>query len=669
MKMSWTQRFVVVAGLALAGATLFLYSGCGQQRTQEHAGMPDLISREILFGNPDKVSPKLSPDGKYMAYLKPVNDVLNVWVRTVGKQDDKVITHDTDRGIRWYFWAYDNDHIVYGQDKAGDENWRLYAVHRSGKGEERDLTPVEGIQARVVDLHPDHPNTILVALNDQNPQLHNVYKVDLKTGKRTLHEKNPGNIVGWMTDNDFKLRGGIAITPEGGLDIMIRKTEKSSWKKFIGWGPEESNTEPAGFTPDNQGLYLVDGRTANAAELVEIRLSDGKITRVAGDPRYDVSRLAVEPRTNKIQAVGFMRERLEWKVVDPSVEEDFKYLKTAHEGDFFIVNRDLADKNWLVAYVTDNGPMYYYAYSRGKKKSTFMFTHRPELEGLPLARMKPVAFTSRDGLRIEGYLTLPVGVEPKNLPLVLNVHGGPWYRDTWGYNPEAQWLANRGYACLQVNFRGSTGYGKEFVNAADREWGGKMHDDLIDGVRWAIENGYANPKRVAIYGGSYGGYSALVGATFTPDVFCCAVDIVGVVNLVTWMENVPPYWIPILPLVYHRVGNPEKDRDFLMSRSPITKVDNIRIPMLIAQGANDVRVPLNEAEQIVAALEEKGIDYGYFLFEDEGHGFAKPENRLLFYAAAEEFLAKYLRGRLEGEKMGVIGARKRVRDGEYVTGE
>jgi len=661
MKGSWIGWLTVGLVLSVVGGVSLLM-GCGGEKAQ----VPELISREVLFGNPTMVSPKLSPDGKYMAYLKPVNDVLNVWVRTVGQQDDRAITTDTDRGIRWYFWAYDNEHVVYGQDKAGDENWRLYAVHRTGEGEERDLTPVEGVQAQVIDLHPDHPNTILVALNDRNPQLHDVYSVDLRTGKRKRVEENPGNIVGWMTDNDFKLRGAIAITPMGGLDILIRKTEKGSWKKFVGWGPEDSNTEPIGFTPDNQGLYLVDGRTANAAELVEIRLSDGKVTRVIGDPTYDVSHVTSHPKTHKIEAVGFQRARLEWEVVDPAVTADFAYLKTVRDGDFYIVNRDLADSHWLVAYVTDDGPVYYYAYDRGQKISTFMFTHRPELEGLPLVKMKPVRFTSRDGLTIEGYLTLPAGVAPTGLPLVLNVHGGPWYRDTWGYNPEAQWLANRGYACLQVNFRGSTGYGKSFVNAADREWGGKMHDDLIDGVKWAIEEGYADPERVAIYGGSYGGYAALVGATFTPDVFACAVDIVGPSNLITWMENIPPYWIPILPLVYHRVGNPEEEADFLMSRSPITKVDQIKIPMLIAQGANDPRVPMNESEQIVGAMKEKKIDYGYFIFEDEGHGFAKPENRLLFYAAAEEFLAEYLGGRCMGTKISVVGSERRVRDGEFV---
>lgn len=655
----------VVCGLGIVGLVLgsLVHSGCGGEKAQ----VPELIPREILFGNPTRVTPKLSPDGKYMAYLAPVDDVLNVWVRTVGREDDKPITNDTDRGIRWYFWAYDNEHVIYGQDKAGDENWRLYAVPRTGEGEAKDLTPVEGIQARVVDVHPDHPHEVLVALNDRNPQLHDVYRVDLKTGKRTLVEKNPGNFLGWVTDNDFRLRGALAITPAAGFDVMFRKTEKSPWEKFIGWGPEDSNTGPVGFTPDNKGLYLIDGRTANAAELVEIRFSDGEITRIAGDPMYDVSRVTAHPRTHKIEAVGVAKARLEWEVVDPAVADDFAYLKTVREGDFYVVNRDLADENWLVAYVTDDGPVYYYAYDRAGKQCTFMFTHRPELEGLPLVKIQPIRFTARDGLEIEGYLTLPAGVQPKNLPMVLNVHGGPWARDMWGFNPESQWLGNRGYASLQVNFRGSTGYGKDFVNAADREWGGKMHDDLIDAVNWAIGEGYADPKRIAIYGGSYGGYAALVGATFTPDVFCCAVDIVGPSNLVTWMENVPPYWIPILPLVYHRVGNPEEDQDFLTSRSPITRVDQINIPMLIAQGANDPRVPMNESEQVVTAMEEKGIEYGYMVFEDEGHGFAKPENRLLFYAAAEEFLAKYLGGRFLGEPMNVVGSVFHVSDGEIVS--
>ena len=302
---------------------------------------------------------------------------------------------------------------------------------------------------------------------------------------------------------------------------------------------------------------------------------------------------------------------------------------------------------WVIGFTADDGPVKYYMFDRNTKEAKFLFVHKPDLNDYPLAKMEPISFTSRDGLTIHGYVTFPPGKERTNLPMVLNVHGGPWYRDTWGYNREAQWLANRGYVCLQVNFRGSTGYGKDFLNAGDREWGGKMHDDLIDAVNWAVDEGYADPAKIAIYGGSYGGYAALVGATFTPDVFCCAVDIVGVSNLITFIETIPPYWSSFLEVLYKRVGHPDEDAEFLMSRSPLTKVDAIKIPMLIAQGANDPRVNQAESEQIVEAMKAKGIEYEYMLFEDEGHGFAKPENRLEFYAAAEKFLAKHLGGRFE----------------------
>jgi dipeptidyl aminopeptidase/acylaminoacyl peptidase len=334
-------------------------------------------------------------------------------------------------------------------------------------------------------------------------------------------------------------------------------------------------------------------------------------------------------------------------ILDETIRDDFNTIRALDDGDVFATSRDNADRNWIIGFTKDDGPIPYYAYNRDTKKATFLFFHRPEMKNYTLADMEPISFTARDGLTVHGYITYPPGVPREDLPVVLNVHGGPYYRDQWGYNPEAQWLANRGYACLQINFRGSTGYGKKHLNAGDKEWGGKMHNDLIDAVEWAVDQGIADPENVAIYGGSYGGYAALVGATFTPDVFCCAVDAMGPSNLITFLTTIPPYWKPLIDLMYTRVGNPETEEEFLKSRSPLFKVDRIQIPMLIAQGANDVRVKQAESEQVVEAMKEKGIDYEYMLFEDEGHGFVKSENRLKFYAAVEKFLAKHMGGRYE----------------------
>jgi dipeptidyl aminopeptidase/acylaminoacyl peptidase len=347
--------------------------------------------------------------------------------------------------------------------------------------------------------------------------------------------------------------------------------------------------------------------------------------------------------------VAFTRARREWELLDHALAPDLTAIRELDSGDFDLHSRSHDDGTWIIEFIDDNAPVSYWAYDRNTRTGRLLFHTRPALTRYTLAEMRPIQFAARDGLTVHGYLTAPVHVDGQTLPLVLNVHGGPWHRDVWGYDPESQWFANRGYACLQVNFRGSTGYGKRFLNAGNREWGGAMHDDLIDAVEWVVDQGVADPKRIAIYGGSYGGYAALAGATFTPDVFCCAVDIVGPSNLITFIETIPPYWSSYLAMLHDRVGNPETEADALIARSPLTHVDRIKIPMLIAQGANDPRVKQSESEQIVAIMEEKGIDHEYMLFPDEGHGFAKPENRLRFYAAAEKFLAKHLGGRFEGE--------------------
>jgi len=386
---------------------------------------------------------------------------------------------------------------------------------------------------------------------------------------------------------------------------------------------------------------------ANAARLLEVDLASGKSNVIAEDKQYDVAWVVTHPKTHKLEAVMFIRQRTEWTVIDKSLQADFDALRKVHDGDFYIDSRDLADNTWIVSYAVDNAPVLSYAYDRASKKATFLFSDRPALEKYKLANMQPISLQARDEMAIYGYLTLPVGLEPRNLPMVLNVHGGPWLRDMWGLENEVQWLANRGYAVLQINFRGSWGYGKAYLNAGDREWAGKMHDDLIDGKNWAVKQGYADPKQVCIMGLSYGGYATLVGLTFTPDDFVCGVDRFGISNLVTWLSTIPTYWEPVKALHKKRVGDVETEQEFLKSRSPLFKADQIKAPLLIGHGANDPFVKQAESDQIVEAMRKNGKPVEYIVFPDEGHGFARPENQLIFYAAAEPFLAKYLGGRAE----------------------
>ncbi|HEY2957191.1 MAG TPA: S9 family peptidase [Actinomycetota bacterium] len=610
-----------------------------------------LIPREVLFGNPEKASPAISPDGTRIAWLAPVEGVLNVWVGHVGADDAAPVTKDTDRGIRDYRWAHDDRHLLYVQDRGGDENWHLYAVDLDS-GETSDLTPFDGVQAQLVATDKRFPDRVLVGLNKDNPQLHDVYQADLASGRLELLASNPG-FVGWVADADLRVRCGVAATPDGGLVVMVRDHGEGEWRQALLVGQEDAlTTSPVAFSRDGGSLLLVSSEEANAARLVRLDLAGGNRKVLYEDPRYDVQEVVLHPDTREPELVSVQRERAELEALDPALTEELAAIRAVHPGDPAFLGRDHANRTWLLAFTADDGPISYYAWDRAARQATFLFVHRPQLERYQLARMEPFTYTARDGLEVHGYLTFPPGAARDGLPTVLNVHGGPWWRNAWGFDPEAQWLANRGYLCVQVNFRGSTGYGKAFVNAGDRQWGAAMHDDLVDAVRFVVERGWADPLRVAIYGGSYGGYAALVGATFTPEVFRCAVDVVGPSNLNTLIESIPPYWKPMVSLFHTRVGNPETEADFLWSRSPLSRVEQIRIPVLIVQGANDPRVKQAESEQIVAAMRDKGIAYEYLLFEDEGHGFAKPGNRLRFYAKAERFLAEHLGGRHEPEAEG-----------------
>jgi len=610
-----------------------------------------LVPRQVLFGNPERVSPRISPDGRRMAWIAPDAGVLNVWVGAVGAALDEahVVTADRDRGIRSFFWAHDNRHLLFIQDVGGDEDWRLFDVDLE-TGAIRDLTPFEGVQARVEEADKRFPDTILVGLNRDNPQLHDVYRLDLPSGKLEKIVENPG-FVGFLADADFDVRAGLAPLPDGGMVLMVRDTADDEWRELLHYGQDDAlTTSPLAFTLDGTALWVISSVGANAGRLVRLDIATGRSEVIAEDPQYDVAGVHLHPDTREPQVVTYVKERADYQVLDPSIAEELAALRAVDPGDLSLVGHDDADRTFLAAYTNDDGPVRYYAYDRPSAQSTFLFEHQPALAGYQLAKMEPFSFTSRDGLTINGYLSFPPGEGREGLPAVLNVHGGPWARDTWGYDPQAQWLANRGYLCIQVNFRGSTGYGKDFVNAGDREWGAKMHDDLLDAVDWVVAQGHADPAKVAIYGGSYGGYAALVGAAFTPDVFACAVDIVGPSNLKTLIESIPAYWAPMIAQFHTRVGNPDTEEDFMWARSPLSRAADIRIPLLIAQGANDPRVKQAEAEQIVAALTEKGIDQ--LLFPDEGHGFAKPENRLKFFAAAERFLAKRLGGRFEEDPEG-----------------
>jgi dipeptidyl aminopeptidase/acylaminoacyl peptidase len=678
------SKALVTFSLILVGLAWVLdEAGAGQAGPSPALPSTPLIPREVLFGNPDRAALRVSPDGKHLSFLAPVNGVLNVWVAPV---DDiggaKPVTKDTGRGIHTYFWAYTSRHLLYLQDQGGDENWKVFLVDLAG-GQTKDLTPFESIpgpdgkprilpsgkpmrpKARIEQVSPRFPDTILVGLNTRDPRYHDLYRVDIQTGALILLQQNPG-FDGFITDDDYRVRFATRTTSDGGLELLrpvppgagtATVPDQSGWESFQTIAMEDAmTTHPIGFDKSGQVLYMTDSRGRNTAALTTVDLRSGKLTVLAENPRADVSGVLEHPTEHTIQAVASNYTRPEWKILDASIQGDLVYLRSAMQGDILVTSRTLDDRLWTVAALVDDGPARFYLYDRPAKQAKLLFTNRKALEGLPLAKMHPEVIKSRDGLDLVSYLTLPLGSDSMRsgrpnqpLPMVLVVHGGPWARDTWGLNGEDQWLANRGYAVLSANFRGSTGFGKQFLNAGNREWAGKMHDDLIDAVQWAVKEGIADKGRVAILGGSYGGYAALVGLTFTPEVFACGVDIVGPSNLVTLLNTIPPYWEPGIAMFTTRVGDhrTEEGRRFLESRSPLTFVDRIRRPLLIGQGANDPRVKQSEADQIVAAMQRRGIPVTYVLYPDEGHGFARPENRLSFNAVVEAFLSRHLGGRFE----------------------
>ncbi len=614
-----------------------------------------LIPREVLFGNPERAAVRLSPDGTHLAWLAPKDGVLNVYVAPRGDLGAaKAVTDDKKRGIRIYQWAYDGKHVLYMQDIGGDENYHVYRVGTDGSNP-TDLTPYAGARAQIIGLSPDKPGQALISHNNRNKQLFDVYLADLASGELTLVAQNDAGYAGYVGDSQLAPRYAQRFMPDGGIAYYPVSEGKVAEEPYLVVPQADTMTTAiAGFDQSGKVLYLLDSRERDTGAFYTVNLETGERTLVGEDPRADVEDIIAHPVTRQIQGWASNYERQEWRFTDPAVKADYETLAGVERGEIQITSRTLDDKTWTVAFTADNGPVKYYLYDREQKKATFLFDNRPDLAEQPLARMYPTVIDARDGLKLVSYYTLPRALDDGGkakapAPMVLMVHGGPWARDSWGYDPYHQWLANRGYAVLSVNFRGSTGFGKGFVNAGDREWAGKMHDDLLDAVKWAVDQKLTTPEQVAIMGGSYGGYATLVGLTFTPDAFACGVDIVGPSNIGTLLSTIPPYWAPMIELFKKRVGDNSTDegKAFLESRSPLSKVDAIKKPLLIGQGANDPRVKQSESDQIVTAMEQKKIPVTYVLFPDEGHGFARPENRLAFNAVTEAFLKECLGGRAE----------------------
>ncbi len=634
-------------------ATLMIGGGFGSA-----AGASDarLIPRSALFGNPVRTQARLSPDGRHISFLAPRDGVLNVWVAPFGRLDEaRPVTDDRMRGIRQHFWAPGGTHILYLQDEGGDENWRVHSVDIQS-GRQVDLTPLKGVQAQIVGLSHERPGVALIGLNDRKPEWHDLYEIDIATGERELVERNDEEFAGYLEDLQLVPRVALKTLPDGGGELF-RRTASGGWESFLRYEQADSlTTQPIVIEGNGRTALMLSAVGRDKAALVRIDLSTGHQSVVAASDKADIAGVWLEPRTRTPQAYAIDYLTTELHPLTPAAAKDIERLREALGPQFQVVSRTLDDRTWIVVVDDPVDVLSTYVYERDTGRTTKLFDQRPELSGAPLQPMWPVEIRSRDGLTLVAYLTLPPGSDKNGdgrpespVPMVLNVHGGPWARDSYGFDPEHQWLANRGYAVLSVNYRGSTGFGKAFVNAGDLEWGRRMHDDLIDAVEWAVREKIALPDKIAIYGGSYGGYATLVGLTFTPDRFACGVDIVGPSNLVTLLESIPPYWKSFFEDMARRVGDPRtpEGRKLLTERSPLTYVDRISRPLLIAQGANDPRVKQAESDQIVAAMKAKNLAVTYVLYPDEGHGFARPQNRLSFYAIAEGFLAQCLGGRYE----------------------
>ena len=604
--------------------------------------MPRQIPVREFFRNPEKASFDLSPSGEYLSFLAPHQDRMNLHVQRIGSDEVKRITNVTERDIAGYYWA-DDEQLVYLQDNGGDENFYLTVVTREGQND-RPLTKFDGVKTQLIDDLEDIPDQAIVGLNQRNPEVFDAYRLNIRTGALDLIAENPGNIVGWITDHAGALR--MAATTDGvNTTLLYRDTEKDDFRPLITTNFKES-VSPLFFTFDNQHFYASSNRGRDKSAIVKIDSTTGEeIELLFEHPEVDVSNLSYSHKRKVLTGIAYTTWKTERKFLDEQAEQRYNRLKQAL-GDYEIAvtSSNKNEDKFIVRTYSDRSLGAYYFYNASADTVEKISEVSPWLQEAEMAEMNPITYAARDGLTMHGYLTLPVGAETKNLPLVVNPHGGPWARDRWGFNPEVQFLANRGYAVLQTNFRGSTGYGRAFWEASFKQWGLSMQDDITDGVNYLVEQGIADPKRVAIYGGSYGGYATLAGLAFTPDLYACGVDYVGVSNLFTFLQTIPPYWKPMLEMMYEMVGNPEDLKEQFEQTSPALQADKIKAPLLIAQGAKDPRVNIAESDQIVEALRQHGVEVEYLVKENEGHGFHNEENRFEFYEAMERFLDEHLRG-------------------------
>ena len=605
------------------------------------------IPLEDFFRNSERTGYQLSPDGSYISYMAPYKDRLNVFVRRVDETDEHAIriTNETERSVAGYMWA-DNQRLLYMKDTAGDENYQLYGVHRDGS-DDRAYTAFDGVRTSLIDDLEEQPGVVMIGMNKRNPEVFDPYRLNIETGELTLLAENPGNIQGWMTDHDGRLRVATAIVDGVNTQILYRDTEDEPFRPVLTTNFRDVVSFME-FTPDNKEVYAATNLHRDKTILVRMNPATCEELEVLYEnERYDIASISYSRKRKKLLSVYCTGHKEPVRHYFDTEEEQLRQRIKAHFPNqrYGIADTDKAEKNYLIYVGGDRTRGSYWHYNALTDEAKKIADLAPWIKSDEMNAMHPVCYTTRDGLQIEAYLTLPDGLTPdtaKQLPIVVNPHGGPWARDCWGYSSEVQFLSNRGYAVFQMNFRGSTGYGRHFLEASYKQWGLKMQDDITDGVKWLIEQGIANPKRIAIYGGSYGGYATLAGLTFTPDLYACGIDYVGVSNLFTFMQTIPPYWRPMLEMMYEQVGHPEHDADQLAATSPALHADKIKVPLFVAQGANDPRVNKAESDQMVEALRQRGVVVEYMVKDNEGHGFHNQENRFDFYRAMERFLKAHL---------------------------
>jgi len=627
----------------------FLIIGCKDKQNDEAQIMKaKQIPVEDFFKNPEKTSYKISPDGKFYSYLAPFENRLNIHIQERGKNEVKRITSETDRDIAGYFWP-NNEQILYLKDKGGDENYKVYLANINGD-EPKCMTDFDGVRSMIIEDLPEIPNEVIIAMNKRNPQFFDPYRLYLDNGKLVMLAENPGNIQGWFFDHEGKLR--VATQLDGtNTSILYRETEKEQWKTIITTDFKES-FEPQFFTFDNKNLIGASNIGRDKSAIVEFDLATGKESKLLYENKdYDVSGVSFSQKRKVLTAAHFTSWKSELYFFDKEAKADYEFIQKELAGyEIAVTGKNKEEDIFIVRTYSDKSLGAYYIFDRKNKTIEKITDVSPWIDEKEMGNQIPIEYKSRDGLTINGYLTLPKGYTQetaKNLSVVVNPHGGPWARDSWGFNPEVQFLANRGYAVLQMNFRGSTGYGRKFWEMSFKKWGQEMQDDITDGTKWLIEKGIANPKKIVIYGGSYGGYATLTGLVKEPDLYAAGVDYVGVSNMFTFMKTIPPYWKPFMEMMYEMTGDPVKDSILFTEISPVFHVDKIKSPLFIAQGANDPRVNKDESDQMVEAMKKRGVDVEYLVKDNEGHGFHNEENRFEFYKAMERFISKHLADKTE----------------------